>query len=531
MRSHRLSLVALGLSIVGAFSATSAVAAPATVTRAEFIRTAITTLRVEILRQGTVTYMRIPAPLIPYVRTAESHGAMVAFSTGTTVDLQRAVTRGEALQFLAALLDRKPTDKLAKSYPDVKSDAYKNAAEVALEQKWARPLRPNMFGMNRTLSSADMKLLLAKVVRSQGVTVQSPTPTTIRINLDTLKNNPPKQDILQSVWNLLNDQYLYKDKLGSTESGYSTVEGLVKSLNDPYTVFFKPANAKDFQTQLQGEVIGIGAQVEQKAGVLTIVAPLAGSPAEKAGLKPGDEILAVNGESLAGLSYEDGVSKVRGPKGTTANLHIRRNGDEMDVAVVRDLVRIEDLAISFRGDIAVVELHQFGQLTDDEFRAKMTELSAKHPRGIVLDLRNNPGGLLDAAGVVSSVFLPNRSPYVIIQTASDSSPELTQNDPIFGSDVPLVVLVNKGSASAAEIVAGALQDSKRATLVGEKTFGKGTVQQVVDFKDGSSLKMTIAEWHTPKGRKIDGIGLEPDVTMNQGGTGDAQLDRAVELIH
>jgi carboxyl-terminal processing protease len=279
-------------------------------------------------------------------------------------------------------------------------------------------------------------------------------------------------------------------------------------------------------------VTGIGAQVEQVSGVLTIVAPLTGSPAQKAGLKPGDQILSVNGESLDGLSYEDAVSKVRGPKGSTANLHIRRDGDDMNVTVVRDTVRVDDFTVTTtNNDVAVVALQQFGQLTDSEFRTKMAEVAKTSPRGIILDLRNNPGGLLDAAGVVTSAFLPVRSTYVQIISKSDTTEEYTLDEPVVPSSIPLIVLINKGSASAAEIVAGALQDSGRATLVGETTFGKGTVQQLLEFNDGSSLKMTIAEWRTPKGRKIDGVGVKPDLEVVNSETGDEQMDRALGLIH
>jgi carboxyl-terminal processing protease len=272
--------------------------------------------------------------------------------------------------------------------------------------------------------------------------------------------------------------------------------------------------------------------VEQKDNVLVIVSPLPGSPAEKAGLLPGDEILSVNDESLLNLGYQDAVDKVRGPKGSTANLVIRRNGSEIKVPVVRDTVTIPDLEVVYQDNVAIVKLHQFGQLTDTDFLQQMQEVKKKNPRGVILDLRNNPGGLLDAAKVVAGAFLPDGSPYVNIYEAGVADPEVdkTEGTPIFGSDVPMVILVNKGSASAAEIVAGALQDAGRAKLVGEQTFGKGTVQQIFTFGDGSSLKMTIAEWKTPLGRKIDGIGVAPDITLAASETGDVQLDRAMGLL-
>jgi carboxyl-terminal processing protease len=411
----------------------------------------------------------------------------------------------------------------------VQDQQAKDAVEVALELKWMRPLRATLFGVSRPLTSHDEALLLQKVIESESISIQSPSQQQIIVPVQ--QGAVPQGQVLQSVLKLLNDQYLYQNRISSaTGSGSQSVDALVKSLNDPYTVFFKPSSAKDFQTQLQGEVTGIGAQVEVKDGVLGIVSPLVGSPAEKAGLQPGDEIISVDGVSLNGLTYEDAVDHVRGPKGTTANLMIKRGSSEFTIAVVRDVVHISDYEISYKGSVAIVALHQFGQSADDEFRTRMQEVAAKQPTGIILDLRNNPGGLLDAAGVVVSTFLPDQSPFVLINTKDQSTPELTNGEPVIPAGIPLVVLVNRGSASAAEIVAGALQDAKRATIVGEKTFGKGTVQQVVPFDDGSSLKMTIAEWRTPKGRKIDGLGVDPDVSVTAIPGSDAPLERGLSIL-
>ena len=199
------------------------------------------------------------------------------------------------------------------------------------------------------------------------------------------------------------------------------------------------------------------------------------------------------------------------------------------LALVVLLLR-KDFTVEYVNNVAIVKLQQFGQITESEFRPKMKEVAAKNPSGVLLDMRNNPGGLLDAAGVVTSAFLPEGSPYVLIDMKTSDETDRTSGDPLFAASVPLVVLVNRGSASAAEIVAGALQDAGRAKLVGEQTFGKGTVQQLIEFSDGSSLKMTIAEWHTPNGRKIDGVGITPDYVVEASQTGDSQLDRALSLL-
>lgn len=523
-----LTFYVASFSLVGT---PTALAANTAVTRGDFLRAAIGQLNISLEPAVTLPYTGIATPLVPFAKVAQKYGALAVLSSdGKTVDMQRAITRFEALRVLQQLLGEKPGKPLGRTFVDVKTSTQSEVVAVALEQKWMRAFRGSTFGLAQTLRLADEKSLLRKVVRSQqSVQVLSPSPQTIHVDLQT-PTAVPNQKVMETVWDLLNTQYLYKDRIDSKEAGYASVESMVNSLKDPYTVYFRPSSSQQFQTQLQGEVTGIGAQVEQKNGILIIVAPLANSPAMKAGLQPGDEILSVNDESLAGFSYEDAVAKVRGPKGSTAKLHIRRSGLEMDVSVVRDTIRIEDFTVEYKNSVAIVKLQQFGQITDSEFRAKMKEVAAKNPSGIVLDMRNNPGGLLDAAGVVASAFLPDGSPYVLIDMKTSDETDRTSGDPLFAASVPMVVLVNKGSASAAEIVAGALQDAGRAKLVGGQTFGKGTVQQLIEFSDGSSLKMTIAEWHTPKGRQIDGVGITPDFVVEASETGDAQLDRALGLL-
>jgi carboxyl-terminal processing protease len=393
-----------------------------------------------------------------------------------------------------------------------------------------KPVRKNLFGVSRPLTGKEARLLLRRVVQGVPAKDDSPVPK-VRINIRVPKEELPKSDILNTIWQLLTEQYLYREKLKPDEAAYRAAEALVESLGDPYTVFMRPVKNEQFQTQIQGEITGIGAQVELRSGVLVIVSPLKGSPAEKAGLLPGDEIHAVDGESLKGLGLEDAVGKVRGPKGTTVKLRIHRNGAEFDVTVIRDVVRVPEIEISFQGSIAIVKLHQFGQITERDLRSLMEKVQEQKPTGLVLDLRNNPGGLLHAAEVVLSNFVPQGSPVAVILSPEQEYTELTDDPPTIGASIPVVVLVNKGSASASEIVAGALQDAKRARVIGEQTFGKGYVQQVLQFNDGSSLKMTIAEYLTPSRHKVDGIGITPDrvIPMEAGGR-DTQLLEALDLL-
>lgn len=503
------------------------------VARGEFIRSAVKTLRLPLVDGGELPYGRIPKALRPYVQTAYDRQALEVF--GNDLRHGRAITRGEALQILMRLQNLR-VKKVKVQYLDVDvSGPEGEAVQIAVDKQWLKPEGGDNFGVDSFLMAKESKLLLRRIGRGvtgddvPGGTVQEVVPT-IRVKLQVQKPQPfPKEEILQTIWQLLQQQYLYKDKLKADEAAYKAAEGLVESLNDPYTVFMRPTRSEQFQTQIQGELSGIGAQVELKGNVLVIVAPIEGSPAQKAGLLPGDEVLSVDGSSIAGLSLEDAVMKIRGPKGTTVKLRVRRNGVEFDVPVVRDVIKVPEIEISFQGTIAVVKLHQFGQTTERDLRMLMKKVQEQRPTGLVLDLRNNPGGLLHAAEIVLSNFLPLGSPIAQIATLDQKTVDVTEEPPTIVETVRMVVIVNKGSASASEIVAGALQDAKRAKIIGQQTFGKGTVQQLLQFRDGSTLKMTIAEWLTPAGRKIDGVGVEPDMLVEEEER-DGPLRKALDIL-
>ncbi|MDD5623764.1 MAG: S41 family peptidase [Candidatus Peribacteraceae bacterium] len=502
------------------------------VTRGEFIRGAVKALDISPLQTGSLPYARVPRALAPYIRAAEKKGALAAF--GKDLALGRGITRIEALEVLVLLGDK--AGEPATAYRDLKTEAEQVAAQVALDNDWMEAESATVFGARQVLTGAEARLLLRKVLGEGGPVIdhsgEEDSIPTIRVQFKPAKavgTELPKSQILESVWKIITEDYYHGDDIEEEEAGYSAAEALVKSLEDPYSTFLRPKNARDFQSRIEGEVSGIGVQVEDKAGVLTVVTPLSGSPAERAGMKPGDEILAVDGVSIVGIGYLDAVDKVRGKAGTKVLLHIRRNGAEFDLSVIRETIKVPEIKETWQGNIAIVQLVQFGKLTETDLRPLMEKINGKNPRGVILDLRNNPGGLLNAAGIVASNFLPKGSPVALIRSRTGETTEKTLDPPTISPTVPLVVLVNDGSASASEIVAGALQDAGRATIVGIQTFGKGTVQEVLEFTDGSSLKLTIAEWLTPKGRKIDGLGVKPDVVV-QAGERDEQLTKAIDLI-
>ena len=498
-----------------------------TITRAQFISASFEALHL-MKTDGSCSlpYTRAPRGLMPTLCAAQDEGVLDIFGLTKAYTLGQNITHGEAIEVLTALLNTQQHDDVT-SFKDVKTDREKQAVMNAIALKWMVPARANFFGLSRPLTGSEAVTLLATVSGKEGIATE-----TITISLPSGASDTPlpKQSLLSAVWDIINRDYVRRDKIDMDEIGYKTIEALVNSLNDPYTTFFRPATASDFQSQIKGELSGIGAQIESRSGAIIVVSPLPGSPAERVGIRTGDQILEANGVSLVGLTVEKAVQYIRGERGTTVTLKLRRGGIELSVSVVRDLISIPEIQVSWQGDIAVVQLVQFGETTEKRIRSVFSDISLKHPRGIVLDLRNNGGGLLTAADTVVSNFMPKGTVVAKVQGRSQTTQEFTQDEPTISPSVKLAVLMNKGSASASEIVAGALQDHKRATIIGTQSFGKGTVQEVLGFRDGEALKITIAQWLTPLGRPLDGIGVKPDISVEKTTERDEQLARALEIL-
>lgn len=349
------------------------------------------------------------------------------------------------------------------------------------------------------------------------------------------------------LWSLMKTKY-YQQPLDEQKMLYGAMQGLAASAGDPYTLFFEPKVAQEFSQTLQGKFDGIGAEIGIKDDQLQVIASLPESPANKAGLLAGDAILFINASSTEGMSVEQAVSMIRGPKGTKVTLNIGRisttkgdNGKEkrdvkrFDVSIVRDTIIVKSVRVTFeRGGIAVVRIASFDSSTDKEFAKAIDQVLAKDAKGLVLDLRNDPGGFLDRATAVAGEWLGDQ----LVVTERRQGVTVDEYHGTGRSRVkglPTIVLVNGGSASASEIVAGALQDYGVAKLVGTKTFGKGSVQEYSDLKDGTAVKITVAEWLTPKGRSINNIGIDPDIVVDRTeedyhAERDPQLEKALELL-
>lgn len=315
-------------------------------------------------------------------------------------------------------------------------------------------------------------------------------------------------------------------------------EGLAKATGDPYTEYLTKEEAKDFDEDLSGSFTGIGAELGKDAETnsIIIVSPLAGFPAEKAGLKTKDLIVEIDGKSAYDITVTEAVKRIRGPQGTKVKLKVLRNQQEtLDFEITRAEIKIPSVeSKTLEGNIGYIKVTRFGDDTTELVRAAAQKFKQDNVNGVVLDMRGNPGGLLDAAVGVSSVWLKNQTVLTERRDGKVVKTYESEGEPILNG-VPTTVLIDGGSASASEIVAGALHDNKAATLVGAKSFGKGSVQSIERFKDGGALKVTIARWYTPNGKNIDKEGITPDKKVERSeeqikNGQDPQLDAAKAFL-
>jgi carboxyl-terminal processing protease len=348
----------------------------------------------------------------------------------------------------------------------------------------------------------------------------------------------PPDKAMPTFWeayDILQKAYFGDDLAGGKDLEYNAIRGVIFGLDDPFTSFIDPEDAKIVQENATGSFSGIGAGVQLNQGrALQITKIYPDSPAEKAGLKAGDLIIEVDGESIVGGDISEQVAKVRGPEGSTATFTVAREGEDkpFEVDITRAKIAIKLVESKMVDNVAYVSLSGFDATTSTEqLEAAIQSLLAQSPKGLILDLRDNPGGLLSQAEQVADMFLPEG--VVLYERNKNGDEKVNRStDAGIAQDIPLVVLVNGGSASASEIVAGAIQDRERGILIGETTFGKGAVQRVYNLRDGSQLRVVNEHWFTPNNQDIHEKGIEPDIAVERGDdvTVDPQLDRAVEYL-
>ncbi len=352
------------------------------------------------------------------------------------------------------------------------------------------------------------------------------------------KESPKKEidfSLFWNVWDLVEQKYA--GNIDYQKMLYGAISGTVNSLGDPYTVFMNPDEAAKFSDELKGVFEGIGSEIGMKNNKLIVIAPIKDSPAQKAGLLSGDQILKIDGQGTEGMSLSEAVAKIRGQKNTDVTLFINREGFSApkEFKITRQVIEVKDITWEMKqGNIAYVKIRSFGEDSANQFKNIVPEIVAQNPKAIILDLRDNPGGYLDSSVDIASKFIPDGA-IVYEQTKDGKKKPYNANGDAGLANYKLIVLVNKGSASASEILAGAIKDHNRGQLLGETTYGKGSVQDLDELKGGSAIRITIAHWLTPSGKSIDKQGINPDIEIkmteqdyNQ--SRDPQLDKALELL-
>jgi carboxyl-terminal processing protease len=336
---------------------------------------------------------------------------------------------------------------------------------------------------------------------------------------------------VEQTWNIILNDYVEKDKIDVDALSQAAIEGMVEALDDPYTAYL---DAETYQFELgglEGKFEGIGAEVTMRDGQLIVIAPLASSPAAEAGIQPGDAILKIDDISTSDMSLYEAILKVRGPKGTSVSLLILHQGETepVEIVIVRDVIDVDSVNFEMRGDIAYINITGFTGQTNEELSLVLEAIDTENASGIILDLRGNPGGGVKAVVNVASRFLDEDEVVFSIRDNEGNLDIIKANSQEVTTDLPMVVLVDGFSASGSEVLAGAFQDNGRATIAGTTTFGKGSVNYLIQLEDGSGLYITYARWLTPNGSLIEGKGIVPDIELEI--TGEDAIQWAIDYLH
>jgi carboxyl-terminal processing protease len=386
------------------------------------------------------------------------------------------------------------------------------------------------------------------VGRHQGISASVPSSVLSAFNSNATKAQKVDFSVFWQAWNALDKNFYGTADQKKRLDG--AISGMVASANDPYTFYLEPKANNLFRTDLQGSFGGIGAELTVKNNLVTVVSALQGTPADLAGIKAQDIVVAVNGTKTLGMNFNDIINTIRGPKGSEVELTLGRQGQDqpLKIKVTRDTITVKSVSSSAIGDndsYSYIKVNQFGDDTVTLLQSALTDAKTSGKKGIVMDMRNNPGGYLDSSVTAIGMVIPDtinssdpklKARAAVLERFKDGTEQVHKaaNQSIVGN-IPMVVVVNGGSASAAEIFAGAMKDYGRAKVIGTKTFGKGSVQTLVDLDNGGSVKVTIAKWFTPLGVGIDGKGIDPDVIVPLGDKevptkSDAQIAKALELL-
>jgi carboxyl-terminal processing protease len=368
--------------------------------------------------------------------------------------------------------------------------------------------------------------------------------SSVPFNLAVIENKDQNTTVdfglFWDVWDLVKEKYVDHDNLKAEDMIYGAINGMLAATGDPYTIFLDPEDSAALTEELRGSFEGIGAEVGVKDGIITIITPLDQSPAQKAGLRAGDKVVKIEGESTSDMTIDEAVDKMRGPKNTELHMTIFRTSDDstdtQEITIVRDIIELDSVRVEYIDDIAHVRILQFGDDTITEFNRAIAEIMSKGSKGLIVDVRNNPGGILQTVTVIASKFLPSNAVVVIEEDAQDRRKNIYTSGAHPFVDIPIVVLINEGSASASQILAGALRDNRDdVVLIGKTSFGKGSVQELIPTSASTSAKITVAKWLTPSGEQINEKGIAPDEEVEYTDDDfendrDPQRDRAIEIL-
>ena len=329
----------------------------------------------------------------------------------------------------------------------------------------------------------------------------------------------------------MTEDYVEKDEIDQSQLIYGAITGMVENLNDPYSVFFEPVDANNYIEALEGAFEGIGIYINQENDEFVILTPLKGSPAEAADIKPGDIIVEIDDIIVQGLNMDELIELLRGASGTEVKMKIKRESNFYIKTVIRSHIEIPYVESEIIDNVGVIYYYQFTSNSHEQFKTEVDNILSRNPKGLILDLRNNPGGYVYSAQQLISRFIPQGEIYVNFIMADGSSFGENSLGPADLKDFPLVILINEGSASASEIAALALKEAAKATIVGAPSYGKERIQEIIIFNDGSSLKLSIAKWTSPNNISVGENGVQPDYNVELSDTEDTQMIKALQLIN
>lgn len=520
------------------------------ITRAEFFKMAFQTIGYNPLN-GTYKTIFADVPtsswFAPYVNKALELGLIHYNPDNVGFFPSATVSHIESLRLILPLKGI-PTPFISQTttlpFKDIHNAyTYKYIIDAAY-QSGIYLYNPNsFFNANKELTRGDAAEILYKTALYQNIgeipeITLTIDPESFNTSDSTLLSNP-KFPILLNVWTKITEQYLHKNEVNQDELVYGAINGMVQTLADPYSKFENPDSALDLQNSLEGSFEGIGTILDTYEDQFIIIGVIKDSPAEKAGIKTGDIITKVDGKNVSTYTIDELLDSIKGPSGSTVKITVLRGGTSHSYDIVRskitlDTVLLEASETIIPDQIGYISIYQFTGSTIYEFENLIANNIDKYPKGLILDLRDNPGGYLESAYNVLNHFVPEDEIISKIKTATEIYEQKSKGNGEL-NNIPVIILVNNNTASAAEIVASTLQETMGAKLVGTTTYGKGTVQEVSIFQDGSLLKLSIANWLTPKDINIDHIGLKPDYEVIESkddvlGKTDSQLAKAIDLL-